>query len=424
VRVHGEVKIQQPPAAARPQLLRRVNAQAVLSAARAADVTTGTDLMAQTGLTRATVIAVCEDLIRRGWMLELDAPPRDGLPPKAPAAGTPQKGRPARRFELSARAGVVLGLDIGAATTTAVVADLRGRVLGRASHRFRAADIPPDERISVVDQACLDALGAAGEDPGKVLAAGAGIAAPVDRGGNVLSSRPFWSLFDVGLRSALKELHGWPVLLENDANLAALGERWRGSGAGVDDLVVLLAGERLGAGVLESGRLLHGHRGGAGEMGFLEMVEGVGSSDGIALLARRWRAAGRASAAGDADARQVFADAAGGDREALAILDRLSERMARVIAAVASLINPQVVVIGGAVADSAGALLPGINAALPRFTATPPQVTVSPLGDAIVSVGAVRHALDFVEANAWELDLTVSATGSLTPPSGTVPERS
>ncbi|WP_307034620.1 ROK family protein [Arthrobacter sp. B3I4] len=357
--------------------------------------------MAETGLTRASVIAVCEDLLRRGWIRELDVPRKD-----ARTAGTAQKGRPARRFELKARAGVVLGLDIGAATTTAAVADLRGTVLARASGSFRAADIPAEERISVVDRACRQALNDAGESPGKVLAVGAGIAAPVDRAGNVLAAQHFWSLFDVGLRSALLDLHGWPVLLENDANLAALGERWRGSGPGVDDLVVLLAGERLGAGVLESGRLLHGRGGGAGEMGFLAMVEGVGSSDGIASLARQWQAAdGGPSSGGTPGARRVFADAAAGDEAAVAILARLSDRMARVVAAIASLLNPEQVVIGGAVADSAAALLPGITAALPRFTATPPRVTVSPLGDAIVTVGAIRHALDFVEANALELEL-------------------
>lgn len=401
IRSSGEVKIPKSHAAATPHLLRRVNAQAVLAAIRGSEVATGTGLMAKTGLTRASVIAVCEDLLRRGWIRELEVPRRD-----TPAAGTPQKGRPARRFVLNARAGVVLGIDIGAATTTAAVADLRGAVLARASGSFRAADIPAGERISVVDRACREALELAGEGPGKVLAVGAGIAAPVDRDGNVLSAQHFWSLFDVGLRSALKDLHGWRVLLENDANLAALGERWRGSGAGVDDLVVLLAGERLGAGVLESGRLLHGRGGGAGEMGFLDMVEGVGSSDGIASLARQWQAAdGGPAAGGPSSARRVFADAAAGDAAAQAILSRLSERMARVIAAIASLLNPEQVVLGGAVADSAGVLLPGITAALPRFTATPPRVTVSPLGDAIVSVGAIRHALDFVEANALELEL-------------------
>ncbi|WP_427129669.1 ROK family transcriptional regulator [Pseudarthrobacter sp. S9] len=394
-----------PHAAATPQLLRRVNAQAVLAFIRSTDVATGTELMDRTGLTRASVIAVCEDLIRRGWIRELDTPRGDQGAP-----GSPRKGRPARRFELNREAGFVLGIDIGAATTTAAVADLRGTVVGRASGSFRATDIPAEERIGVVDRACRRALEAAGTDPGKVLAAGAGIAAPVDRDGNVLASQHFWSLFDVGLRFALKELHGWTVLLENDANLAALGERWRGSGAGVDDLVVLLAGERLGAGVMESGRLLHGRGGAAGEMGYLDMVEGVGSSDGIAALARQWSAAGDGpSASGTASARRVFEDAAAGDPAALEILDRISERMARVIATVASFINPEQVVIGGAVAESASALLPGITALLPGFTATPPRVSVSPLGDAIVTVGAIRHALDFVEANALELELPAPA---------------
>ena len=384
-------------AAATPQLLRRVNARSVLGVIRTTEVATGTELMALTGLTRASVIAVCEDLIRRGWIRELES--RDDELP-----GSPRKGRPARRFELNSGAGYVLGLDIGAATTTAAVADLRGTILGRSSERFRAADIPAEERIEIVDRACRRALSAAGTGPDKVLAVGAGIAAPVDRAGNVLVAQHFWSLFDVGLRSALKELHGWTVLLENDANLAALGERWRGSGAGVDDLVVLLAGERLGAGVMESGRLLHGRGGAAGEMGYLDLVEGVGSSEGIASLARQWSAAGGGPAAGGAaSARRVFEDAAAGDPAALAILARISERMARVIASVASFVNPEQVVIGGAVADSAGALLPGITALLPRFTATPPRVTVSPLGDAIVTFGAVRHALDYVEENALEL---------------------
>lgn len=386
-------------AAATPQLLRRVNARSVLGVIRATEVATGTELMARTGLTRASVISVCEDLIRRGWIRELEA--RDEEQP-----GGPRKGRPARRFELNSGAGCVLGLDIGAATTTAAVADLRGTILGRSSESFRAADIPAEERIDVVDRACRRALSAAGTGPDKVLAVAAGIAAPVDRAGNVLVTQHFWSLFDVGLRAALKDLHGWTVLLENDANLAALGERWRGSGAGVDDLVVLLAGERLGAGVMESGRLLHGRGGAAGEMGYLDLVEGVGSSDGIASLARRWSAAGGGPAArGAASARGVFDDAAAGDPAALAILARISDRMARVIATVSSFMNPEQVVIGGAVADSAGVLLPGITALLPRYTATPPRVTVSPLGDAIVTVGAVRHALDYVEENAPELEL-------------------
>jgi predicted NBD/HSP70 family sugar kinase len=378
------------PGAPSPQLLRRLNANAVLSFLRTADVATGSDLMAWTGLTRASVIAVCEDLVRRGWIRELEADRQSGQP----------KGRPARRFELNPHAGVVLGIDIGAATTTAAVADLRGKIIARASGSFRIPEIPAAERIEVVDQACRAALAEAGATSLDVLAVSAGLAAPVDRAGNVLVTRPFWRLFDVGLRAALKDLHGWTVLLENDANLAALGERWRGTGSGVDDLVVLLASERIGAGIIESGRLLHGLSGAAGEMGYLDLVEGVGSSAGIAVLAREWYQGATGS---PLEAPEVFAAAAAGDPAAAAVLDRLAERLARIVASLAVLLNPEQVVIGGAVAGSAGALVPGIEAWLPRFTATIPRVTVSPLGDAIVTIGAVRHALDFVEAHALDL---------------------
>ena len=108
-------------------------------------------------------------------------------------------------------------------------------------------------------------------------------------------------------RAALAELVGATVLAENDANLAALGERWRGAARGVDDLAVLLAGERLGVGLIESGRLLHGSQGGAGEMAFLDRVEGVGNADGIALLARMWGAEAAA-----ARSETAIAELAGG----------------------------------------------------------------------------------------------------------------
>lgn len=391
--------------AATPQLLRRVSAGAVLEFMRSATVVTVTEVMEATGLTRATAIAVCEDLKDRGWIRELE---------NQRAFGDYQKGRPARRFELNERAGCVLGMDVGVSKATVVVSDLRGNTLGRSSQPFAEAEISAEERISVIDRAALAALDQAGASPEAVLAACAGIAAPVDRNGDVLAAQHFWGLFDVGLKSALRDRRGWTVLLENDANLAALGERWQGAAAGIDDVVVILASERFGAGVVDGGRLLHGSRGGAGELAFLEHVHGVGDTYGIASLARTWAAealAGnartslRAHASGGVEAEQVFAAAAGGDEVALDILDRLADRLARIIGAVSTLLNPELVVIGGAVANSAGVLLEPIGRLLTELTATPPRVAVSPLGDSIVTVGAVRAALDYVERHSLDLAL-------------------
>ena len=214
----------------------------------------------------------------------------------------------------------------------------------------------------------------------------------------------------------MTELHGWPVLLENDANLATLGEHWRGEARNVDDLVVLLAGERFGSGLMDSGRLLHGSRGGAGEMVFLKLIEGVGDTHGIARIARENGTAAVADAAvhtslrdlatdGEVTAEQVFRAAADGDKVAQGILEDIAGRTARVVATLGTLFNPELVVLGGAVAEAAAALLPDLEAHLARYTSTPPRVAVSSLGDAIVSVGAVRHALNHVEQHALDLEL-------------------
>lgn len=398
-----------------PQALRRTNLNAVLGVMRGSAAVTGTDLIEATGLTRATVIAVCDDLIRRGWVRELEAPKGPG----------PQKGRPARYFEFNEAAGCVLGIDVGMATTTVLVADLKGRILGRTSERFsKAADAT--ERRSTIARTADAALAAAGLRHTAVLAVGIGLATAVDRHGNVVKGRRQWASFDLGLQTDTWQQHGWPVLLENDAKLAALAERWCGVGAGVDDLAVMLAGERIGAGLIESGRLLHGSNGGAGEVGSLGLVEGVGSQDGIAKLARLWGtellASGRETLIRDlvgpettrVSARFVFEAAAGGDVPAQQILERIARRMARVISLLATFLNPELVVIGGAVAASAGVLLPTITAELPRLTETPPRVAVSRLGNAIVATGAVRLALDYVEQNALGLAPAGSAAKAAT----------
>ena len=390
---------------ATPQLLRRVSAGAVLEFMRASGAVTVTDVMAATGLTRATTIAVCEDLVRRGWILERE---------NQREFGGYQKGRPARRFELNERAGVVLGMDIGYSKVTVVASDLRGTVLGRSSRPFQAGEVGSRERIAFIDGVAMAALHAAGAEPGQVLAVCAGVAAPVDRHGEVVATQKFWGLFDLGLRPALKETRGWAVLLENDANLAALGDRWQGAAAGVDDVVVILASERLGSGIVEGGRLVHGTRGSAGELAYLDLVEGVGDTYGVAYLARTWAAEALATPVptalrngghGRVEAEHVFAAAAGGDAVAVGILDRLADRMARVVGTVATMLNPELVVIGGGVAQSADVLLASITERLEDFTATPPRVAVSPLGDSIVTVGAVRCALDYVEKNSLDLEL-------------------
>ncbi|MCT9869304.1 ROK family protein [Paenarthrobacter aurescens] len=386
------------------QLVRRVNASAMLKAMRGAGVVTGTELMASTGLSRATVISICDELVRLGWLQELE---------NQRGTGDYVKGRPARRFIFDDSAASVIGIDIGANKITAIVADMAGTSLSQVTMPFRAYNVPADERADVLDRIAAEALEKAGVSADSVLAVSVGVAAPVSRDGEVLTAQEFWKSFDV--RRIVAERHGWQVLLENDANLAALAERWQGTAQGVDNLVVMLAGDRLGSGILESGRLLHGQLGGFGELGYLDHVDGVGDTYGIAHYAALW---GREALDDDAGstlhalcggepaaltAEMVFKASADGDRAARTVLDRLAHRMARAIGSISTLVNPELVVIAGAVAASAHALIPAMEEQMPEFTFTPPRLATSTLGDGIVSLGAVRHALDYVEEHALDL---------------------
>ena len=386
------------------QLVRRVNAGAMLKAMRGAGVVTGTELMASTGLSRATVISICDELVRLGWLQELE---------NQRGAGDYIKGRPARRFVFDDNAASVLGIDIGANKITAIVADMAGTPLSQVTMPFRTYNVSANERADVLDRIAADVLKKAGVSADSILAVSVGVAAPVSRGGEVLTVQEFWKSFDV--RGIVSERHGWHVLLENDANLAALAERWQGTAQGVDNLVVMLAGDRLGSGILESGRLLHGQLGGFGELGYLDTVDGVGDTYGIAHYAALW---GREAIddtpgtqlrdlCGDdpaaLTAEMVFKAAAEGDHAAAQVLDRLAHRMARVIGSISTLVNPELVVIAGAVASSANALIPAIEKQLPDFTFTPPRLATSTLSEGIVSLGAIRHALDYVEEHALDL---------------------
>ena len=130
-----------------PHVVRWVNARAALEVLRGAPgVLSVSEIMDHTRLTRATVIAVCEDLVRRGWAEE----------PELPRGPEPQKGRPARRFAFRADAGAVLGIDLGVAKVTVLVANLRGETLAQATSRMPTEADP--QRLDTVASTALRAL--------------------------------------------------------------------------------------------------------------------------------------------------------------------------------------------------------------------------------------------------------------------------
>ena len=265
-----------------------------------------------------------------------------------------------------------------------LVADLSGAVVGGSEAPFPRHGGEPDQRRRVLTAAVDAALADAGTTASAVLCVGMGVAAQVSRDGAITPGQEVAPMFDLGLQKEFGDGRGWPLLVENDAKLAALAERWRGVGAGEKNLAVILAGERLGSGIIESGRLLHGASGGAGAMDALALVAGVGNEDGIAKLARLWGSAalkdGHDGGSGPWWDRTPTVPRPGWclkpQRRATGGRGNPgpdARRMARVLALVSSFFDPRLIVIGGAVAASATALLPVMTAELATYVREPPR---------------------------------------------------
>jgi predicted NBD/HSP70 family sugar kinase len=190
------------------------------------------------------------------------------------------------------------------------------------------------------------------------------------------------------------------VLVENDANLAAVAEHWKGAATGTDDVVFVLAGLSPGAGALIGGRLHRGFMGAAGEIGALHLLgqeatpEHLLSTTGEPLHPLDEPAVAR-----------VFALAKEGDAQAREALDRFLRRLVHDVAALVLAIDPELVVVGGWAAGLDGVLEP-LREQLARYTLLPPKVTLSALGQEAVATGALRLALDHVEEQLFAVART------------------
>lgn len=368
---------------------------------------TAAEAMAVTGLTRSTTIDALDRLIALGLLREL---------PNAREVGQYRKGRPSRRFELRADAAVVVGVDAGRFHLTCMVADLRGDLLAHESVVTDVTRDDPEARRGAIEQVIGDALAAANAERADVLAVCVGVPAAVDsNGASPVHSSGFWQTMNPGLRELLS---AWApiVRVENDAALAAVAEGAVGAAAGSTDFVALLAGERIGIGVVVDGHLLRGAHGGAGESIALRLVSGVESERGFGDVLARWARADVASGAipsqhplkgadpEDMTARVVLELAAGGDTWATALVERAGALLARIGALMTGMYDPEWIVVSGAVAEGIGRAVEIANGLLPGHLDGPaPTIVTSPLGADVVATGAVMGAVEVARKSALAL---------------------
>lgn len=387
--------------------LRQRNSSAVLEIVRRAASPLRVAEVAQLAdLSRPTVETVAQGLLKQGWLRVVEA---DGTTSSSPAIG-----RPARLFALNERARHVIGVDVGAHRVTVAVGDLRGDFV--ASGRTQLTpDMPPAERLAVTAEAVLMVTNEGRVDLSTVLAMTVGTPGTVPRTTEHIGLSPGipgWSSVDV--RQFLSETIPCEIEIENDANLAAVGERARGVAAGCSDVVFLLLGERLGAGVIANGALVRGRDGAAGEIGYVPTA-GAESRDprfgplesrvNASALVRMGARAVQAhpdsalAAASPLTAGAITRAATDGDAVAARVVRQLASLIAEGVAPSLLTLNPEVLVVGGGVSLAGAVLRDALVEAVEELVLCPPDVRLSALGDEAVVVGAVARSLERVEAD-------------------------
>ncbi|MGX9889260.1 ROK family protein [Streptomyces sp. NPDC002276] len=364
--------------------VRRVNTSVILrTLAVSAGPMTLTELAGRAGLSRRTNELILDSLIEAGWVTELDRVPTSGC-----------AGRPARRYELRAEQALLAAVRITTLDVSAVVADVRGRILGRADRPLRAYQ---DPRSTLDDAAALvrDALDDAGGSPDRLRAGAVAAGGAIDDEGVVrrLVHTTRWE--GVHLPDELQRRVRMPWFADNDTNLGALAERWRGAAGDHDNVVWAVLGNRTGLGILIRGAVHRGLDGAAGEIVEAHSIP-VGS---VANHPVAWLTAPEADRRRTALER--FEAARAGDAEALAEVDEFVENITSILTTLSWTVAPSLIVLGGGLEDAADVLLPRVREAM-RVARTPAiELRATRLGRDAALIGAVKLALDRMDTELF-----------------------
>jgi predicted NBD/HSP70 family sugar kinase len=402
----------QGSADSRLSLLRELGEQAVLETIFREGPITRPEISAVTGLSKPTVSAAVGRLEHAGLVH---------------AAGTRagQRGRSPVAYVVSDRAGFVVGADIGGTNVRVAAADLFGEAIcdlkrPTSKDSARAVGVQILEMISeVIDQA--------GATRGRPLALGISAPGVVDQASGRVTSLAYNVTPEGGFDplEVIRDRFDLPVLVDNNVNLAAVGEKWFGLARGVATMVFIAIGAGIGMGIIIDDELVRGAHGAAGEIGYLPLVGDPfdprhrlhgGLEDEVAAAGILAAFRERGGAGEPASPAEVFDLAASGDGDARAVVEHVASRLGAAIATVCAIIDPELVVLGGGIGANPLLLRPvrGAAAALVPITA---RIETSRLGDRAELQGAIAVALQ--AARAQLLSQGANRPAAMTSPADT-----
>jgi predicted NBD/HSP70 family sugar kinase len=379
-----------------PQLLRSMNERLLLDYLREHGPSSRGDLAAASGLSKPTVSAALGGLESAGLVHLVES--RGGKPGPSTAI-----------YDMNPRAGLVAGVDIGRKWIRLAIADLRGEFVGRRDVRNTArSGVELVRRVRTFAGEVAADAGIEWSTVRYAVIGSPGVLNPTTGRLDLAPNLPGWG--KAGLVEQLRAALQVESAIENDINLAAVGELTFGAGQGVRNFVLVSVGTGVGMGIVINGSLYVGSSGAAGEVSFLPsgdpevsrfdtrqrgMTEAATSASGLVQAARD-------AGLPFGSAKEVFAAAAAGDEQAQVVVEAEGRRIGALITAVTAILDPDLVVLGGGVGRNLDVLGDAISRRIAELGPLRPRIVSSDLGDGGVLLGAVARALDVARDQLFE----------------------
>jgi predicted NBD/HSP70 family sugar kinase len=374
----------------RLSLLREFGEQAVLETIFRGGPITRPEIATVTNLSKPTVSAAVNRLEREGLV-------------RASGRRMGQRGRKPVAYVVSSRAGFVVGGDIGGSNVRVASADLFGEPLfdltqPTAKDGSRAIGVQVLEMVSeVIDQTSAV--------HGRPLALGMSSPGIVDQASGRVTSLAYNVVPEGGFDplEVIRDRFDLPVIIENNVNLAAVGEKWFGLARGVSTMVFISIGAGVGMGIIIDDELVRGAHGAAGEIGYLPSAAdpfdprhrlhgGLEDEVGATAILVAFRERRRPEDPVVSSVSEVFQLAGAGNVTARSVVDNVAARFGAAIATACAILDPELVVLGGGIGASPLLLRPvrGSAAALVPITA---RIETSLLAERAALQGAIAVAL-------------------------------
>lgn len=377
------------PRAVAGSFMHQVNVAAVLEVIRQDGPISRTEIASILNVSLPTVMRIVDELVKNHFVRNL-------------GSVEPSGGRPRPLLEVDPHSRTVIGCDLSGRHMYGALVGLDGTILDemtvpRADLKGEAAF---DQLVNMIQQLMHSPNSARG------MLSGIGIGAPgaTQHREGVITWAPSLEWRDYPLRDRLENRFGLPIIVDTDVKLSTLGEHWYGHGRGVQNMVFITMAVGLGAGLLINGLLYRGHTETSGEIGYFlpgrdylgrvydrfGALESVASVDAIVTRCRQALGLDGAAALSLADVFDVYA---AGDRRVQVIVDEAVDYLGMAVSVVGSLLDSELIVIGGSDLDGIGLLAERIRERVAGTMPAPVRIEVSSLGPRAAVLGAITSVL-------------------------------